>query len=121
MFELTVQHTFWAAHAIEIAGQREESHAHNWIVVVVVGGTHLDADGLLCDFHELEAVLDGIVAPWQDRDLNAIAPFKAVNPTAENVAATIGERLARALPEGVELRSVAVTEAPGCVATYRPV
>ena len=101
-------------------GVREPVHGHNWRVCVVVEGAALDADGLLCDFHALEASLDRIIAPFVNRDLNLTPPFDHVNPTAEHVAMHIGRAVADTLPEGVALRSASVTEAPGCTAIYAP-
>lgn len=118
MYELSIQREFCAAHALAIAGAREPVHGHNWRLTVVVAGERLDADGLLCDFHDLETRVDRIIAPFHDADLNATAPFDRVNPTAENVAAHVARALADGLPAGVRVRRVSVTEAPGCVATF---
>jgi 6-pyruvoyltetrahydropterin/6-carboxytetrahydropterin synthase len=120
MYELNVVREFCAAHALVIGGVRERTHGHNWRVTATVGGPELDDDGLLCDFHELERRLDEIIGPWDGGDLNEQPPFDRVNPSAELVARTIGERLAAALPHGVAVVSVEVTEAPGCSAVFRP-
>lgn len=127
MYELTVQTEFCAAHAIWIRGERESVHGHNWRVLLIVAGCELDADGLLCDFHEVERALADAIAPWRDRSLNDVAPFapdgRGLNPTAEHVAREIASRVERATRAGLGARgrvsAVSVTEAPGCVATYR--
>lgn len=127
VYEVQVQSEFCAAHAIWIRGERETLHGHNWRVTVVVAGPELDGDGLLCDFHEVERALAAVVAPWRDRSLNDVAPFapdgRGVNPTAERVAETIGRAMVMGLrgglPRGAEVASVSVTEAPGCVASWR--
>jgi 6-pyruvoyltetrahydropterin/6-carboxytetrahydropterin synthase len=119
MFELTVERTFCAAHSIAVGGQREPVHGHNWLVKVAVAGPTLDRDGLLCDFHLLERELERILQPWQNQNLNVIDPFDEMNPTAEHIARHVAAALAPALPAGASLRCVSVTEAPGCVATYR--
>ncbi len=127
MYELTVQSEFCAAHAIWIRGERETIHGHNWRVSVVVAGAELDADGLLCDFHEVERALAEAIAPWRDRSLNDVAPFapdgRGLNPTAEHVAREIATRVEGATRGALGARggvaAVSVTEAPGCVATYR--
>ena len=122
MFELTVQAEFCAAHAIVIAGQRETVHGHNWRVSATVAGPSLDADGLLCDFHLVEAALREVIGPYHNADLNRVAPFTDVNPTAENVARHIAEglsdRLKGRVPAAVGVAWVRVTEAPGCSTTY---
>ncbi len=118
MFELAVEREFLATHAITIDGVPEAPHEHRWRVAVVVGGDGLDADGLLCDFHEIERAIDAVIDPFRDGDFNETPPFDKLNPTAENVAQYIAVRVE--VPTGVELRSVSVTEAPGCVATWVP-
>jgi len=122
MFEIAVHTEFCAAHAIMISGRREPVHGHNWRVTARLAGPTLDADGLLCDFHTVEATLREIVAPFDNGDLNATDPFTGVNPTAEHVARHIatelGERLDGALAPHARVASVSVTEAPGCVATF---
>jgi len=120
MYELTVERTFCAAHAIMMRGEREPLHGHNWHVTVTVVGTELDEDGLLCDFHELETAIDGVIGPLQNRNLNDLPAFAETNPTAEHVAQHIATALTAALPNRATLSSVSVTEAPGCKATYRP-
>jgi 6-pyruvoyltetrahydropterin/6-carboxytetrahydropterin synthase len=120
MFELVVDEEFCAAHAITLRGQREPVHGHNWRVELCVCGARLDQDGLLCDFHLVQGLLRELLAPWHNRNLNAIDPFQRLNPTAELVAWHIAERVGPHLPQGVEIRSVRVTEAPGCAAVFRP-
>lgn len=124
MYELEVNAEFCAAHAIVIAGRREPVHGHNWRVTLTVAGPTLDGDGLLCDFHEVEAALRQAVAPLDNADLNAAGPFDRLNPTAEHVARHLAERVSAALtgrlPPGARVASCRVTEAPGCAATYRP-
>ena len=120
VFELTVERDFSAAHAVRIGDHVEPIHGHNWRVRATVRGDRLDANELLIDFHQLERWLEEIVQPFHNRSLNEVAPFDAVNPTAERVVKHIAEALARRLPESVTLSSVSVSEAPGCTSTYRP-
>ena len=78
----------------------------------------LDSDGLLCDFHDLEAALDDVIKPFQDADLNQTRPFDRFNPTAEAVAKYIAESVSGRLGDTVHVDRVSVIEAPGCQATY---
>lgn len=131
-YELTVERTFSAAHAIRIAGQLEPMHGHDWHVTVCLRAAELDSDGLVCDFHALQHALDQAIAPWHNRCLNDVEPFNAgLNPTAEHVACTIAQRVAQTLrippagkiargSAGVSLAHVRVTEAVGCAAVFRP-
>jgi len=122
VFELSIETEFCAAHAIVLGGVREAVHGHNFRVTVTVGGPELDGEGLLCDFHAVQAALHPIISRLNNTSLNEVDPFDRVNPTAERVAWHIGEGLKAAvepvLPRGVRVRSVRVTESPGCAATY---
>ncbi|HBS28686.1 MAG TPA: 6-carboxytetrahydropterin synthase QueD, partial [Phycisphaerales bacterium] len=73
----------------------EPLHGHDWRVTVTVAGETLDDDGLLCDFHTIEEALEDIVRPFHNRNLNEVAPFDRLNPSAELVAKHIAERLSR--------------------------
>jgi 6-pyruvoyltetrahydropterin/6-carboxytetrahydropterin synthase len=120
MFELTVEREFCAAHAISVSGAKEPVHGHNWRVQVVVSGEMLDSDGLLCDFHLIQQKLDEAIQPFHNHDLNCTPPFDRLNPTAENVVRHIAQAIEPKLPRNVRLVCAAITEAPGCQATYRP-
>ncbi|MFA9479184.1 6-pyruvoyl tetrahydropterin synthase family protein [Phycisphaerales bacterium AB-hyl4] len=123
MYEITIERTFAASHAIRLPdGQLEPIHGHNWPVAVTVERDELDAIETVMDFHDLEAIVDKLVAAFHNRHLNDLPPFagEAVNPTAERVAWWIGSQTAEQLPEGVRLQQARVGEAPGCWATYRP-
>ena len=120
VFELTVTSSFSAAHALVIKGVREPVHGHDWNVEVVVEGDTLDEDGLLCDFHHLEAGLERTLAPFRTANLNDDPAFSEENPSAEVVARHVGRRLLPELPQGVRLARVSVTEAPGCKAAWIP-
>jgi 6-pyruvoyltetrahydropterin/6-carboxytetrahydropterin synthase len=119
-FEIEVETTFSAAHALRFRGSREPVHGHDFRVTVRIGGGPLDADGLLFDFHEVERHLGEIVTPFRNRDLNATPPFDLVNPSAEEIARFIATALSARLPASAAVRSVRVTEAPGCAAIFRP-
>lgn len=93
-------------------------HGHDWQVQLTVGGSELDPDGLLCDFHALERTLEDTVAPFSNRTLNLVPPFDRVNPTAENLAEFVALEVAPRLPRGVVVRMVEVKEAPDCVARW---
>lgn len=85
---------------------------------MVVGAPALDADGLVVDFHRLQSDLAAVLAPWQGADLNESAEFAGRNPSAEAVAETIAHALQTRLGSAAAVRSVQVTEAPGCAARF---
>ena len=122
MYQISVESVFAAAHAITIAGEREPMHGHHWHATAVIEGPELDGDGLLVDFHAVEAALGGITGRFHNRCLNEIPPFDRTNPTAELVVRHIAEELASRLvgriPSRTRVARVSLSEAPGCIATY---
>ena len=118
-FRIVTRRTFSAAHALKLYdGSLEPVHGHNWRVRVTVSAERLDSMGVVMDFHQLEHLLDGIIGPLHNRHLNETEPFATRNPSAENVAAYIGEQLR--LPAVVKLTSVEVFETDENSAVYLP-
>ncbi len=120
MFEVSVEASFNAMHAVTVAGVDETPHTHDWKAVVLVSGKALDEDGLVVDFITLEQSLDRVIAPLRDSDLNSVKELDGKNPSAEFVALYIGEEIEKTLPPENNLVSVTVTEAPHCKAIYKP-
>jgi 6-pyruvoyltetrahydropterin/6-carboxytetrahydropterin synthase len=85
---------------------------------ITVSATKLDAIGLVMDFHELTRLVDGVILPMRNVNLNDLPQFERDNPSAENVALFIGRSLR--LPAGIKLESVEVWETPENSAVYRP-
>jgi len=122
MFEVTVEETFAAGHALRnYRGKCENVHGHNYRVQVTLEGAQLDEAGLLVDFVELKKVLHGVLDRLDHRFLNEVAPFDVLNPSAENMARHIFEELERGLDgqPGARIASVRLWETDTCSATYR--
>lgn len=126
MYDITIETGFSAAHAIRLgADVLEPLHGHDWRVSVTVAADELDDIATVMDFHELHGMVNAVIEPWRNRNLNDIKPFKgtppeAVNPSAESVAWWIAQQVTERLPQRCRLVEVAVGEAPGCTARYRP-
>ncbi len=123
MFEVSVEHTFAAGHALRnYRGKCENVHGHNYRVQVVVRGEKLDDAGMLADFVELKRLLRAISEPLDHVFLNDIDPFRTENPSAENIARYICEKMREGLrlPNPVEVTEVKVWETDIQSATYRP-
>ncbi len=124
MFEVTVEETFAAGHALRgYRGKCENVHGHNYRVRALLAGESLNSTGLLFDFAELRYRLREIVAALDHRFLNDLPPFTEVNPSAENIAKYFYDELARRLvasPNGAVVRAVTVYESDTTTATYRP-
>ena len=71
------------------------------------------------DFQKLQAMIDKTVADFDNKALESISYFQQNNPSAENVAKYIYEKLRIELPKGVKLRNIRVVEEPGCSAKFR--
>jgi 6-pyruvoyltetrahydropterin/6-carboxytetrahydropterin synthase len=124
-FEIRVQRTFAASHAIRLHdGSVEKPHTHDWQLTVTIAAARLDALGMVMDFHQLESLVDDALSPVRDGDFNATDDFGTEpgqrNPTAEQIAVWLGRRIAAALPADVTLACVQLVEAPGCQAVWWP-
>jgi 6-pyruvoyltetrahydropterin/6-carboxytetrahydropterin synthase len=122
MYKLTVESHFDAAHALRgYKGRCENTHGHRFRVVAHFTARHLDDVGLGCDFTELKKHLNEVLSRFDHTNLSETPPFDTLNPSSENLAATIFKLLkesAAALP--VKIYSVEVWESPDAGAEYRP-
>jgi len=115
----SVETHFWASHQLTLPdGSKEPLHSHNFSVTADVGSDMLSNMGLVMDFRRLKAMLDNIVAEFDNVALNSIDYFGQNNSTAENVAKYIYEKLQPELPKDVKLEAVSVAEGPGCLAKF---
>jgi 6-pyruvoyltetrahydropterin/6-carboxytetrahydropterin synthase len=123
MFEVAVEHTFAAGHALRnYRGKCENVHGHNYRVQIKLRGEKLDHTGMLVDFTEMKRLLRALSEPLDHVFINDIEPFINLNPTAENMAWYFCTQLQKQLkPENpVEVAEVTVWETDIQSATYRP-
>jgi len=123
MFEVTIEETFAAGHALRnYRGKCENVHGHNYRCQVTLQGEQLDSIGLLVDFVELKRVVHGVLDRMDHQWLNEFPPFDAINPSAENMAKYIYDEVQAGLQPKEEIRiaSVKLWETDTCSATYRP-
>jgi 6-pyruvoyltetrahydropterin/6-carboxytetrahydropterin synthase len=124
MFEVTVEQTFAAAHALRnYKGGCETLHGHNFRVQVVISGERLDDTGMLVDFIDVKNLMGKVMARLDHQNLNQVAPFDVQNPSAENIAEYICKGMTDGLvntPVPVRIREVKVWETDIQSATYRP-
>jgi 6-pyruvoyltetrahydropterin/6-carboxytetrahydropterin synthase len=119
MFTISVETSFWASHQLVLPeGSKEPVHHHNWLVSAGVSSDKLNSMAVVMDFQELKAMVDDIVSEFDNVALNEISYFRQNNPSAENVARYIYEKLRNKLPKGVKLQSIRVVEEPGCAANF---
>jgi 6-pyruvoyltetrahydropterin/6-carboxytetrahydropterin synthase len=123
MFEVTIEETFAAGHALRnYRGKCENVHGHNYRCQVTLEGAELDHIGLLVDFVELKRVVHGVLDRMDHQWLNEFPPFDVLNPSAENMARYIFEQVSEGLKtrEGVRVGLVRLWETDTANATYRP-
>jgi 6-pyruvoyltetrahydropterin/6-carboxytetrahydropterin synthase len=124
MFEVSVEQTFSAGHALrDYKGKCENVHGHNFKVQVTIEGERLDGTGLLVDFNDVKEKMREVIARLDHQFLNEVPPFDVKNPSAENIAEYFCDEMADGLknaPVPVRIREVKVWETDIQSATYRP-
>jgi 6-pyruvoyltetrahydropterin/6-carboxytetrahydropterin synthase len=130
MIAIEVESVFCAAHALRMGQETEALHGHNFRVTVRLTCQKLDGAQTVVDFREVEGLLEQVLAPWQNQNLNMLEPFRGrVNPSTERLAEQIGLQLQGLLGgladdpvggRGLKVAQVRVTEAPGCAALWMP-
>jgi 6-pyruvoyltetrahydropterin/6-carboxytetrahydropterin synthase len=119
MFIISVERHFRASHQLVLpGGSKEPVHEHDWVVTVDLSSEKLNNMGVVMDFQTLQVMIDKITAGFSNKALENIDYFQQNNPSAENVAKYIYEKLRIGLPDGIKLLNVRVVEEPGCSATY---
>jgi 6-pyruvoyltetrahydropterin/6-carboxytetrahydropterin synthase len=125
MFEVSVEETFAAGHALRnYHGKCENVHGHNYRVRISIEGESLNRAGLLVDFVEIKGVMRGIIEKLDHRFLNDVPPFDDLNPSAENMARYFFEEMASRLAgdareNPVRVTEVKIWETETSTATYR--
>ena len=125
MFEVSVERTFAAGHALRgYKGKCENVHGHNYKVRVTLTGSQLDSIGLLCDFVEVKRLMQQIIDRLDHRFMNDIPPFTELNPSAENLARYFYQELRSGLADHppavpVHIGEVKIWETDTTTATYR--
>lgn len=122
MFEVSVEYTFAAGHALRgYKGKCENVHGHNYKVQLVVAGGELDSAGLLMDFVEVRKTIKDLVERLDHRFLNDVAPFDKLNPSAENIAKYFCDELEPPVRKhGLRVSAVTIWETDTTSATFRP-
>jgi len=123
MFEVSVEETFAAGHALRnYRGKCENVHGHNFRVQVTLEGSQLDATGLLVDFLEVKNLMSAVIGRLDHQFLNDVPPFDSKNPSAENIAQYFFEEISQGLDttRGVRVGAVRLWETDTSSATYRP-
>ena len=125
MFEVSVEQSFAAAHALRgYKGKCENVHGHNYHVRVTIEGERLNSLGLLVDFVEIKRLMGGAIEYLDHGFLNDLPPFDEWNPTAENMARYFYEEIQKGLAASAtdvpaRVKEVRICETGTSSATYR--
>lgn len=124
MFEIVVEDEFSAVHYLKLYdGSWEPKHGHGWRVAVTAQTNKLDSMGVVVDFEALKPALKNVLSEFHETSINDNAAFKGtpLNPSTENLAKLIHDRLAPRLPKGdARITKVTVWETPDACASYMP-
>jgi 6-pyruvoyltetrahydropterin/6-carboxytetrahydropterin synthase len=123
MFEVSVEQTFAAGHALRnYKGKCENVHGHNYRVRITMQGDQLDSTGLLVDFLDAKSLIGGVVDYLDHQFINDLPPFDQLNPSAENIAKFFYDRVSGGLKTDVPVRvaEVQIWETDTSSAVYRP-
>lgn len=120
MYEIKIITSFSAAHRLEnFYGKCESLHGHNWKVEVFLAGDKLDEVGLLQDFGVVKARTRELLEEVDHKYLNELPAFSHQNPSSENLARHLYERLGAVLNrDGVKVSRVSVWESDSSCASY---
>jgi len=120
MYEIKIITSFSAAHRLEnFYGKCEALHGHNWKVEVFLLGDKLDEAGLLQDFGAIKARTRELLEEVDHKYLNELPAFSNQNPSSENLARFLFQRLAVTLDrDGVRVSRVSVWESDTSCASY---
>ena len=124
MFEVSVEYSFAAGHALRgYKGKCENVHGHNYRVRVTIEGDKLGSNGLLVDFVDLKKQLLEIIGRLDHQFINDIEPFTVLNPSAENLAKYFYDELSGKLSNHseapVRIAEVRIWETDTSIAAYR--
>ncbi|MDQ6964290.1 MAG: 6-carboxytetrahydropterin synthase QueD [Mariprofundales bacterium] len=97
-FALSVSTGFSAAHSLrDYEGDCARLHGHNWQVKLTITAEKLNSIGIAIDYKLLKSELKAALADWDHYNLNEVSPFDVINPSSENVARVLFQRMRQRL------------------------
>jgi 6-pyruvoyltetrahydropterin/6-carboxytetrahydropterin synthase len=120
MYKVTVLSHFSGAHRLRyLHGKCEELHGHNWKVEVSVAARRLNKEGIVIDFQALKQKVEKVLKPLDHHYLNDLSYFSRKEPSSENIARYIFDRLKAELKgHPAILKDVTAWESETSGATY---
>lgn len=107
MYTVTKRLEISAAHQLSLnyESKCKNLHGHNWIIYVICQSEKLDANGMVVDFKHIKNLISNTL------DHQYLNDVLQCNPTAENIARWICEKVPHCI-------KVSVQESEGNVAVY---
>lgn len=95
MYQVAVKREFDAQHFLVGGdwGPENELHSHHYQVEVQLQGRQLDQHGYLVDIVDIEFHLEKLIKLYRNKVLNELPEFRGLNPSIENFARIICQRL----------------------------
>jgi 6-pyruvoyltetrahydropterin/6-carboxytetrahydropterin synthase len=120
MFEITVYSHFSGAHRLRyLRGRCEALHGHNWKIEASVVSNRLNREGIVLDFGILKDKVADILKTLDHTYLNELPFFKKKEPSSENIAKYIFDKLKKELTRyPVKLNKVTAWESDTSSAAY---
>jgi len=121
-YELMIKTDFAAAHQLRgYPGDCARLHGHNWHVELYVECGELDELGLAVDYKIMKRELKAVLADWDHYNLNDVPPFDTINPSSENVARVLYERMSKRLDDDrLHVSRIVIGETCTAKVTYWP-
>lgn len=115
MISISLTSHFDAAHRLDLPYESpcNRAHGHRYEVEISASATQLE-HGMVIDYNVLKAVVD----EFDHRDLNALADFKELPTSAENIALVLARKLQAAAGARVSIDHVVVRESPQTAARW---
>ena len=119
VFELGADAFFGARHFVTMGGVQGPPPHHSFRVEALMDASAQDSDGVVLGFGEARKLVEDIVADYNESLLNTVEPFTEIQPTSENIAKVIFDRLKADLDsDEIRLKQVRVWESPTNSASY---
>jgi 6-pyruvoyltetrahydropterin/6-carboxytetrahydropterin synthase len=120
MYRITVLSHFSGAHRLRhLHGKCEELHGHNWKIEISVVSNRLNKEGVVIDFNILKQKMEKVLKTLDHTFLNNLPYFSGREPSSENIAKYIFDRLKAELKgHPAILKEVTAWESETSSATY---
>jgi len=121
MYKIKIIKHFSAAHFLRnYKGKCEALHGHNWKVEVIASSCKLNSLGMVMDFSDLKKITTNVLDDLDHHHLNDLDYFKQHNPSSEEIAKYIYDRLKPAITaQGCELDKIRIWETDNSCAVYQ--